>query len=68
MPVTRSVLNSTPCSTPGCTNCTHEMHLHAQCHPHAPLNIHYDRELGWLVIRCHKCKMLVCEVVVGEGK
>jgi hypothetical protein len=42
------------------------MHIHAQCHPHAPLDAHYDRELGWLVIRCHKCKALVVEIVVGE--
>ena len=66
MPVTKTALNAMPCSVPGCTHKTCQMHIHAQCHPHAPLDAHYDRELGWLVIRCHKCKRLVCEVVVGE--
>ena len=67
MPFTRTSLDAMPARPPGCTYCTpHHRHIHAQCHPNAPLDAHYDRELGWLVIRCHKCKMLVCEVVVGE--
>ena len=67
MPATRSGLNATPCAVPGCTECAHKLYLRAQCHPQAPLNVEYDKELGWLVIHCHKCKMLVVEVEIGRA-
>lgn len=66
MALTKNSLDKAKCSVPGCENCTHEIYIHGQCHPHAPLDAHYDKGTGWLVIRCHRCKMMICEVVVGE--
>lgn len=65
MPLSQAQLNTAKCAIPGCKNCQHEIYFHAQCHPHAPLEANYDKGTGWLVLRCHRCKAMICEVAVA---
>jgi hypothetical protein len=65
-PLTRAVLDRTPCST---LDCTHEDHsamwMHSNCHPRAGVVAIYFMADGVMQLQCRKCKRLICAVAVA---
>jgi len=57
------------CQAPGCTHKDHgpltEVYLHANCHPHAGVDVCYKQGSGQLAITCRECHRPIVSVAVA---
>jgi hypothetical protein len=59
------------CQAPGCTHKDHgplsAVYLHANCHPHAGVDVCYKQGSGQLEITCRTCHRLIVNVAVASA-
>lgn len=68
MLITKKFLRQVKCEVPGCQSCDHEVHLHAQCHKAAKLNIFFDKKVDVLVVTCGECGSFVVAIDVVDSE
>lgn len=63
-PLGRDELAHMKCGNPDCHADHGDLVLMPMCHPGRGVEVQHQK--GLLVIRCIKCQLLVCEVIVGH--
>ncbi len=61
----RSDLDEARCQVEGCTDCSHVIELHPECHPKNPVWPVYSEGSGELELLCSVCQEPVCRIAVA---
>lgn len=55
------------CSSPICPGGDHPLSIDPSCHPTAGTDIVFDKDRLVLLVRCHECKMPICDIAVAAA-